>query len=277
MNDKILFKKLFFKIKFFSNKFLVGNYKSRFKGEGVDFVENRDYFFGDSIRNINWNLWAKFGKPYTKIFDEERGELNLVVLDFSSSMFFNSQNESKFDIALKISLTILYISLISNDKFSFLIFSDKLIKFFPFGKGEKHFYLIYNYLLGLDYVNSNNSILVDILRYLYKILKKRTNIFIISDFIVENQIQMIENLKIIDKKHNIFLFQIFDLFEIKIKKIIRNCKLIEGFNTISNVDYEEYFYNLQKNLSQNFKYYFHVSNEENVFFVLKNYFERKIK
>lgn len=275
MDNKIFFKKLFFKIKFFSNKFLLGIYKSRFKGEGIDFAENRDYIFGDSIRNINWNLWAKFGKPFTKIFDEERGELNIVVLDISSSMFFKSLEDSKLDIGIKIALIILYISSINNDRFSFLCFSDKIVKFFPFGKGQNHFFLIYNYIMGINYYNSEKTILSDIFKHLYKILKKRANIFIISDFIDNNKDLMLENLKILEKKHNIFLFHILDSFEIKNKCEIEKAKSIEGNNSIYNVNFEDYFFTLQKMLAQNFKYYVFLTNEDNIYFVLKNFFEKR--
>jgi len=275
--DKIYYKKLLFKLKYFSNKFFKGIYKSNFKGEGIDFVENRDYIFGDSSKHINWNLWAKYNKPFTKIYEDERGEYNLILLDASSSMFFKTNEKSKYEIAQEISILLLYVFSTCNDKFSFLCFSDRIERFFPFEKGENYFYLIYNFLINLNLRNSKKSILSEVLIYLYKILKKKTNIFIISDFITNNNDKLIENLKILESKHKIILLQILDSFELKNDSIINFGKSIEGENNVFFENQSFYIFNLNKLLSQNFRYYLMLTNTENIYFELKNFFEKKLK
>lgn len=211
INREKLFKDVLINLNTISKQDFIGNFKSVFKGEGIEFLENRDYNFGDSNKNINWALTARYGKLFTKVFHEERNKVNIVLLDYSPSIFFATTIKSKYEIMTEIALILLYSSMQIQDQFAFIIFSNRILKFFPINKGQKHFFTIFNYLKRYKFMDAEYTNYKDTFQFTYKYLKKQSNIFIISDFI---NFDAQEELKILNSKHNVIGFSINDPFEL---------------------------------------------------------------
>ena len=153
-----------------------------FKGRGMAFSEVRNYHLGDEIRTIDWNVTARFNEPYVKVFEEER-ELNvLVVADVSSSLNFGENEKSKRDLLLELTAVLSFSAIQNNDKIGGVFFSDQLEKYIQPGKGRKHALTILRELV----YHENKSPQTDLnaaLKYVQHIAKKRSIVFVISDFI----------------------------------------------------------------------------------------------
>ena len=131
-------RKIEIKTKGLSNHLFAGEYHSAFKGRGMAFSEVREYQYGDDIRNIDWNVTARFDRPYVKVFEEER-ELTVVILaDVSGSTDFGSQTASKRDIITEIAACLSFSAISNNDKIGVILFSDRIEKFIPPKKGRQH-------------------------------------------------------------------------------------------------------------------------------------------
>lgn len=120
------------------NQVFSGEYHSVFKGRGMEFSEVREYQFGDDIRNIDWNVTARFGHPYIKIFEEERELTVMLMVDLSGSLMFGSVSKTKQRIAAELSAILAFSALKNNDKVGLILFTDKIEKFVPPRKGRKH-------------------------------------------------------------------------------------------------------------------------------------------
>ena len=192
------------------NSLFVGEYHSAFKGYGLSFDNVREYQYGDSIRNIDWNVSARMNHLYIKEYIEER-ELSVVLMvDVSGSFNFGSKR-SKRDVMLEIVTLFLYLSQMNNDRVSILLFSDKIEKFIPPKKGRKFILKVLDEIIRCkpESKKTDLSIAIDFLR---RMQKKRSVIFVISDFLVDNKDYMLK-LKLLGKKHDIIPIQISDPLE----------------------------------------------------------------
>ncbi len=203
-------KKLEIKINRMVNTTFAGEFKSAFKGTGLEFDEVREYQFGDDIRTIDWNVTAKAQKAYIKVFREER-ELNVFVLfDVSGSEYFGPTEESKIQIGMELTTILAFSALKNNDKFGLATFSDQIEEYFKPMKGKKHTMAMISHLMSLKPKSKKTSIKTA-LEFLFKTQKKKSLVFIISDFIDEDYE---ENLKLLHKKHDISLIRLFHPNEI---------------------------------------------------------------
>lgn len=183
-----------------------GNYHSKFKGRGMSFRENREYYSGDDIRSINWNVTAKMNTPYTKVFEEER-ELNaLILVDISSSNLIGSGKQTKRDLITEISAVLSMSAIQNKDKVGVLFFSDVIEKYIPPAGGKSHVLKIIRDLVHLSPVSKKTDI-NQALIYANRMLKKRSIIFLISDFKADNYS---DNLKRTNLKHSLTAIQIID-------------------------------------------------------------------
>ncbi len=164
------------------NQVFSGEYHSVFKGRGMAFSEVREYQFGDDIRSIDWNVTARFDHPFVKIFEEERELTVMLLVDLSGSQFFGSQGQLKRDIAVEISAILAFSAMKNGDKVGALLFSDQIEKFVPPRKGQFHALRIVRELISFEPKRSATSI-KGALEYLNHVLKKRSIVFVISDFI----------------------------------------------------------------------------------------------
>jgi uncharacterized protein (DUF58 family) len=187
-----------------------GQYHSFFKGNGLEFQDIREYYAGDDVRDIDWNVTARQGKPYIKQFQEER-ELNVYILiDASQSTYFGQKRERITEIAATIALS----AVKNSDKVGCLIFTDKVEKFIPSRKGKKHSLSILSSILGFAPQNHKTS-LKKVIEEFTGFEKKRSIIFLISDFFD----QFFEKqLAVLSKKHDLILIQITEKAEQELPK-----------------------------------------------------------
>lgn len=191
-----------------------GDYHSVFKGRGMAFSEVREYQVGDDIRSIDWNVTARYASPYVKIFEEER-ELTVVLLvDISGSQSFGTRVQFKRDLVTELSAVLTFSAIQNNDKIGVVFFSDKIEKFIPPKKGKTHALRIVRELLEVQPTGQGTDI-GQALKYLTNVLKKRSIVFLISDFISGN---FEEHLKIASNRHDTIAVQIYDIYEDELPK-----------------------------------------------------------
>ncbi|MGA7837465.1 MAG: DUF58 domain-containing protein, partial [Ignavibacteriaceae bacterium] len=132
------------------NQVFSGEYHSVFKGRGMEFAEVREYQFGDDIRNIDWNVTARFGHPFIKVFEEERELTVILMVDISGSLIFGTIDKTKQQIAAELSAILAFSAMKNNDKVGLLLFTDKIEKFVPPRKGKKHVLRIIREVLSFE-------------------------------------------------------------------------------------------------------------------------------
>ncbi|WP_461638953.1 DUF58 domain-containing protein [Labilibaculum euxinus] len=198
-----------------SRNIFAGEYHSAFKGRGMTFSEVREYQYGDDIRNIDWNVTARYNQPYVKLFEEERELTVMLMIDVSGSREFGTISKLKKNQITEIAAVLAFSAIQNNDKIGMIFFSDKIEKFIPPKKGKSHILRIIRELIDFKPEHRNTDI-GNALRYLTQVIKKRCTTFVISDFIDED----FENaLTIANKKHDLVALKIFDKREQEIPSI----------------------------------------------------------
>jgi len=181
------------------NEVFSGEYHSVFKGRGMEFSEVREYQIGDDIRSIDWNVTARFGHPYVKIFEEERELTVMLLVDMSGSLEFGSVEKTKQQIAAEISAILAFSAMKNNDKVGLILFTDQIEKFVPPKKGRSHGLRIIREVLSFE-PHGNMTDLKGVLEYFNHAVKKKAIVFLISDFIDQGYDKI---LKIVGKKHDL--------------------------------------------------------------------------
>lgn len=194
------------KTKGLSNQIFSGEYHSAFKGRGMAFSEVREYSVGDEVRTIDWNVTARFGNPYVKVFEEERELTVILVVDISASDRFGTHTQLKKALIAEICAVLSFSAITNNDKIGVIFFSAEVEKFIPPKKGKQHILRIIRELLEFEPVQQGTNI-VEALRYLNNVVKKRSIAFLISDFITEGYE---DALKLANRKHDLVALQIYD-------------------------------------------------------------------
>ena len=193
------------------NDFFGGDYHSNFKGRGMTFSEVREYVPGDDVRSIDWNVTARTGKPHIKIFEEERELSVLILIDVSSSGVFGSKKDLKIDLGIEIAAMLSFSAIKNNDKVGLALFSDKVEKYIPPKKGKKHVLRLITDIMNHDFDNSNKRTSIkNAIDFANKISKRKSVIFLISDFIDDN---FWNELKFLNFKHDVVGLQIYDSYE----------------------------------------------------------------
>ncbi len=183
-----------------------GEYHSAFKGRGMTFSEVRQYQFGDDVRNIDWNVTARFREPFVKVFEEERELTLMLVADVSGSTLFGTQQQLKREIITEISATLAFSALQNNDKVGLLLFSDQVELFIPPKKGKFHILRIIRELLEFKPQN-NTTDLGAAMEYLGGVLKKKAIVFVMSDFMSTGYQKA---LQVVGRKHDVTGIRVFD-------------------------------------------------------------------
>jgi uncharacterized protein (DUF58 family) len=203
-------RKIEIKTRGLSSQIFSGEYHSAFKGRGMAFSEVREYIPGDDVRSIDWNVTARFNTPFVKVFEEER-ELSVVMLvDISASGMFGTKQQMKQDLITEICAVLSFSASQNNDKIGVIFFSDKIEKFIPPKKGKSHVLRIIRELIEFKPEHKKTD-LQQALRYLTNVIKKRSIVFLISDFYAETNYR--DALKIANKKHDIVALRITDKTE----------------------------------------------------------------
>ena len=188
------------------NEIFSGEYHSVFKGRGMEFSEVREYQIGDDIRSIDWNVSARFGHTYVKVFEEERELTLMLLVDMSGSLVFGSVEKTKQQIAAEISAILAFSALKNNDKVGLILFTDDIEKFVPPRKGNSHVLRIIREILSFE-PQGNKTDIKGALEYFNHSIKKKSIVFLISDFIDEEYDKI---LKIVSKKHDLVCIHLED-------------------------------------------------------------------
>ena len=201
-------RKIEIKTRGLSSNIFAGQYHSAFKGRGMAFSEVREYQFGDDIRDIDWNVTARFHRPYVKVFEEERELTVMLMVDVSGSLAFGSQKQEKREMVTEIAATIAFSAIQNNDKIGVIFFSDHIEKFIPPKKGKKHILYIIRTLLDF-HPESNRTDISQAVETLTRMQKRRCTAFLLSDFY--QQKPFLKELQICNRKHDIVAIQVYDL------------------------------------------------------------------
>ena len=199
-----------------SRNIFAGQYHSAFTGRGMAFSEVRGYQYGDDIRDIDWNVTARYIRPYVKVFEEERELTVMLMIDVSGSRDFGSVNVMKKEIITEIAATLAFSAIQNNDKIGVLFFSDKIEKFIPPQKGKKHILYIIRELIDFKPDDTKTDISL-VLKYLTNAIKKRCTAFLISDFIDKGGFK--DALTIANRKHDVVAIQVYDQRETELPSV----------------------------------------------------------
>lgn len=200
-------RKIEIKTRGLSNNIFAGEYHSAFKGRGMAFSEVREYQYGDDVRDIDWNVTARLGKPYVKVFEEERELTVILMVDVSGSLDFGTQVQTKRQMVTEIAATIAFSAIQNNDKIGVIFFSDKVEKFIPPKKGRKHILFIIRELLTFQ-PESNRTDIGQAVEFMTNAIKKRCTVFMLSDFFDGKDYK--NTLTIANRRHDVVALQVYD-------------------------------------------------------------------
>jgi uncharacterized protein (DUF58 family) len=197
------------------NDVLAGQYRSVFKGRGIEFSEVREYQVGDDIRSIDWNVTARMNRPYVKQFSEERELTVMLLVDASGSGRFGSFSQTKNEIAAEIAALIAYSAIRNNDKVGLIIFTDRVEKFVPPKKGRSHVLRVIREVLYFQPEGKKTDI-TSAVEYLMQVGSRRSVAFFISDFIASGYEK---KLSVANLRHDIIAVHILDPREMELPRV----------------------------------------------------------
>lgn len=218
MISKEIFKKvrlLEVRTKGLVNNLFGGEYHSAFKGRGMVFSEVRSYQYGDDIRQIDWNVTARTGEPFIKIFEEEREQTLMLVVDISPSKWFGSQNQSKRDVTIEMCAVLAFSAIQNGDKVGLLLFSDTVEKVVMPRKGKQHVLRLIRELYHIKPKGKGTNI-DEALTYVNKVLTRRSIVILATDLITDDYEK---SLKITNKKHDLVTILVHDRLERELPNI----------------------------------------------------------
>ena len=241
-----------------SANIFAGQYHSAFKGRGMAFSEVREYQFGDDVRDIDWNVTARFNRPYVKVFEEERELTVMLLIDVSGSLDFGTEVQTKCDMVAEIAATLAFSAIQNNDKIGGIFFSDKIEKYIPPKKGRKHILYIIREMLDFK-PESRKTDIKQALEFLTSVSKRRCTAFILSDFYVRQDFE--QTLIIGNRKHDIVAIQVYDrrakeLPDVGLMKVVDSETGFEQYIDTGSkklrMAYSRYWNNRQQSLRETF-------------------------
>ncbi len=251
-------RKIEIKTRGLSSNIFAGQYHSAFKGRGMAFSEVREYQFGDDVRDIDWNVTARFHRPYVKVFEEERELTVMLMIDVSGSLDFGTQRQMKRDMVTEIAATIAFSAIQNNDKIGVVFFSDRIEKYIPPKKGRKHILYIIREMLDFQ-PESKRTDVKQAVEFLSGVQKRRTTAFILSDFYVRED--FLQSLQICSRKHDVVAIQVYDvrakeLPDVGLMKVVDAETGFEQYIDTSSKrlrrDYQRYWMGRQAQLEETF-------------------------
>ena len=200
-------RKIEIKARGLSSNIFAGQYHSAFKGRGMAFSEVREYQYGDDMRDIDWNVTARFHKPYVKVFEEERELTVMLMIDVSGSLEFGTHGQFKKDMIAEIAATLAFSAIQNNDKIGVIFFSDRIEKYIPPKRGRKHILFIIREMLDFK-PESRKTDLNKSVEFLTGVMKRKCTAFLLSDFYTKNDFE--QALTICNRKHDVVAIQVYD-------------------------------------------------------------------
>ena len=200
-------RKIEIKARGLSQNIFAGQYHSAFKGRGMAFSEVREYQYGDDVRDIDWNVTARFHRPYVKVFEEERELTVMLLVDVSGSLDFGTVRQTKREMVTEIAATLAFSAIENNDKIGVIFFSDRIEKYIPPKKGRRHILYIIRELLDFKPVSVRTDVGMAV-SYLTRMMKRRTTAFLLSDFYTRDDFT--KAMQIANSKHDMVAIQVYD-------------------------------------------------------------------
>lgn len=212
MNENVLqlmqrVRRIEIKTRALSNNIFAGEYHSAFKGRGMSFVEVREYQPGDDVRDIDWNVSARFDRTYVKVYEEERELTVMLLIDISASLNFGSREFSQREQLTEIAATLAFSAMRNNDKIGALFFSDNVELYIPPAKGKGHILRIIRELLTISPKGRGTNIGAG-LEYFLRVMRKKSVAFLMSDFLDQEDYTTL--LKRANQKHDLVAIQVYD-------------------------------------------------------------------
>ncbi len=208
-------KRIQLKTNYLANEIFAGEYESAFRGRGMEFEEVREYQAGDDIRSIDWNVTARSGRPFVKVYREEREMTVMILVDLSGTLDFGTRQRLKKETAAEVAAVLAYAAIKSNDKVGLIMFTDRVEKFIPTKKGRGHVYRVIQEILTFQPKYRETNIRIP-LEFLIHVMHRRCIAFLISDFLDEG---FERALSVAKKKHDLVCLQLFDPVEERVPKI----------------------------------------------------------
>lgn len=198
-----------------TTQLFTGEYHSAFKGKGMRFREVREYYHGDDVRFIDWNVSARYAHPFTKVFEEERELSVILMVDVSASALFGTVHQRKRDLITELGAVLTFSAINNNDKVGVIFFSDKIEKYIPLKKGKEHALFIVRELLTAQPKNTGTN-LSEAFKFFYRSASQKSIAFILSDFIDE---KYEHRLRIIGKRHDVIGLKVYDKMDSQLPDI----------------------------------------------------------
>lgn len=238
-----------------------GAYRSAFKGRGMSFSEVREYQPGDDVRDIDWNVTARYAHPYVKVYEEERELTVLMLIDISKSEQFGTVGMTKRQRVAEIAGTLAFSTIKNNDNIGVIFYSDRVEKFIPPSKGHKHVLQILSEILSIDPKGDGTDI-SEALRYAHNVQRKSCTLFLLSDFIDESAYE--RTLGVVRNKHDILAMQVYDPHEAELPMVgllrVRDAetgevRMIDSSSKSVRSEYRSYWHDLSDRLRKTFSKY----------------------
>ncbi len=233
-----------------------GEYHSAFKGKGMSFREVKEYYAGDDVRFIDWNVSARFGNTFTKVFEEERELTVMLLIDTSASNLFGTVAMQKKDLIVEIAAVLTFSAISNNDKVGVIFFSDKIDKYIPPKKTRQHALFIVRELLTIEATKKGTNLDAAI-KYFNTAVKQKSISFILSDFLTTGYD---DDLKVIGSKHDVIGIRVYDKMDMQlpdaglmqIKDAETNkTKWVDTSNAMIRYNYQQHFMQ-QSEMSKNY-------------------------
>lgn len=269
------------KSKKLTSDLFTGEYHSAFKGKGMSFKEVREYAAGDDIRFIDWNVSARFGHPFSKLFEEERELTVMLLVDISPSSLFGTVHARKRDIITEIGAILGFSAVNNGDKIGVIFYSDRVESYIPPKKGRQHALFIVRNLLSRE-PKGKTTALSTALRYFNNVTRQKSIAFILSDFLDANYE---DALRVAGKKHDIIGIKLYDKMDMKLPEagLIQvqdaesgQTKWVDSSNDLVRYKYEQEFFRVTDYSTQTFKKagcdLLHIRTDEDYVKILQRFF-----
>lgn len=262
-----------------------GEYHSAFKGKGMSFREVREYYPGDDVRFIDWNVSARFSHPFTKVFEEERELTVMLLIDTSASNLFGTVAKQKKDLITELAAVLTFSAINNNDKVGVIFFSDKVEKYIAPKKGRQHALYIVRELLTMDATKKNTD-LDGAIKFFSRSVKQRSIAFILSDFIATGYD---DDLKVIGNKHDVIGIRVYDKMDMQLPDAgllqVQDAETtkttwVDSSNALVRYNYQQHFMQ-QSELSKNYfrkagAELLHVRTDDDYVKILQKFFIKRI-
>ena len=269
------------KSKKLTSDLFTGEYHSAFKGKGMSFKEVREYSAGDDIRFIDWNVSARFGHPFSKIFEEERELTVMLLVDISASSLFGTVHARKKDVITEIAAVLSFSAVNNGDKIGVIFYSDRVEGYIPPKKGKEHALFIVRHLLSREPKGKGTAVNTA-LRYFNNVTRQKSIAFILSDFLDANYE---DSLRIAGKKHDVVGIKLYDQMDMKLPDagLIQvqdaennTTKWVDSSNNFVRYNYEQEFFRVTDYSTQTFKKagcdLLHIRTDEDYVRILQRFF-----